>query len=140
MRKQRLLTGIGVSFGGLVLLIAGFIAYQTMGRNTYAVYGVVDASDCASPYEKTPRVKMRFLVSAADASVVVRYTLSDGKKGFSQLDNCTVRDKQNWQCGGRSAPDQTMVTASYVMRDGVLSYSLPQEAQLKACPAHIQME
>lgn len=55
MRKQRLLTGIGVSFAGLLLLIAGFVAYQTMGRNTYAVYGVVDASDCSSRYDKTPR-------------------------------------------------------------------------------------
>lgn len=140
MKKKRLLVALGISFAGLVVLVGAFIAYKSLHRETYAVYGVIDPNDCSSPREKTPRLKMRFLVSESDRTVVVRYTLSDGKKGFSKLDQCTVRDRRNWQCGGTGDPEQGIVTAKYEMTSGVLSYSLHQGPEVKACEARILVE
>jgi len=140
LKKERLLVALGISFAGLVVLVGAFIAYKSLHRETYAVYGVIDPNDCSSPREKTPRLKMRFLVSETDRTVVVRYTLSDGKKGFSKLEQCTVRDRRNWQCGGANEPEAGIVTAKYAMTSGVLSYSLQQGPEAKTCEARIQVE
>jgi hypothetical protein len=102
--NKPLLIGIFVISAAL-FSITSIVPIFNSGNSTFDVYKVVDEKNCSSAYNDKPFIRVQYVVDEAKKTVVGKYEKLDGsnKKDIQALSDCTVIDKSNWTCGGKSS-------------------------------------
>ena len=96
---------IGISvISATVFSITSIVPMLKLGSSTFDIYKVVDEKNCSSSYSDKPFFRVQFVVDESRKTVIGKYEQLDGsnKKDIQALSDCTVIDKSNWTCGGKS--------------------------------------
>jgi len=109
-----LLIGIFV-ISAAIFSITSIVPIFNSGNSTFDVYKVVDEKSCSSAYNDKPFIRVQYVVDEARKTVVGKYEQLDGsnKKDIQALSDCTVIDKSNWTCGGKTS----VIGSSYTTTD-----------------------